>query len=238
MNKELKGTADFYKKVLFTKRCELCGEVIYPVDTLCEECKNADRPEGKLCKKCGLPEDDCNCKKSHHICEYSAFAAPFYFDGSIAVGLVRFKNSGYAELASAYIKEIVNCVRERFVDVEFDCVTYVPMRKFREYKRGYNQSKLLAQGVADELGLPLEDLLIKVHHTKTQRGSSAKERRVNLHGAFDLAPNKDVKDKRVLIVDDVKTTGSTLNECAFTLRAYYAKSVYATSVAVVKKEKQ
>lgn len=238
MNKNINSTADFYKKVLFTNRCRLCGDVISPVDSVCDSCKNAKRPQGKLCKKCGLPEDDCECKNSHHICEYSAFAAPFYFTGSIALGLVRFKNNGYTELAEAYVDEIVKCVNERFKDVPFDCVTYVPMRKLREFRRGYNQSKLLAQGVADKLDLPLEDLLIKVHHTRTQRGSSAKERRTNLHGAFDLAKDAEVKDKYILIIDDVKTTGSTLNECAFTLRAFYAKSVYAASVAVVQPEKK
>ena len=223
---------------LFTNRCRLCGAVISPVDTICEDCENARRPSGTLCPKCGLTKDVCKCKNSGHICEYKEFAAPFYFEGSIAMGLVRFKNSGYKELCSEYSKEIANCVKERFKDAEFDCVTYVPMRKMREFRRGYNQAKLLAQGVADELGLPLKDLLIKVHHTRTQRGSSAKERRVNLHGAFDLAPNKEVDDKCILIIDDVKTTGSTLNECAFTLRAFNAKTVYAASVAVVDEKKK
>lgn len=80
--------------------------------------------------------------------------------------------------------------------------------------------------------------LNKIRETETQRGASAKERRVNLFGAFDLVDGFDIDGKTVLLVDDVKTTGSTLNECSEILKAYGAKAVYCSVFAVTKRKKK
>jgi ComF family protein len=231
--KRSRAALDAVSVLLYPRRCALCGEVIEAGKKLCPECKKALRPTGDLCRKCGKIKEHCRCDDDRFHCEYAAFAAPFYFDKSIAKGIVRFKNFGYTELADSYADEIVKCIEEQFGDVRFDCVTYIPLRKMRERKRGYNQAQLLAAAIAKRLDIPVEDLLIKTRRTKTQRTRSAKERRVNLHGAFDLAFGKEADGKCVLLVDDIKTTGSTLNECALTLRAYGADAIYACAVAVV-----
>lgn len=233
IKKNIKIAADSLGVLIYPRRCKLCGEVIEPDKKLCSDCKKAPRPEGELCHKCGLTKENCKCDENSFRCEYTAFAAPFYFENSIAKGIVRFKNFDYTELAQSYAAEMAECIKDNFGDAEFDCVTYIPLQKSRERKRGYNQAQLLAKELAKRLDLPLEDLLIKTRRTKTQRTSSAKERRVNLHGAFDLALGKEADGKCILLVDDIKTTGSTLNECALTLRAYGADSVYACAVAVV-----
>lgn len=232
----IKNAADAVGVLIFPRRCALCGEVIETDKRYCSECKNAPRPKGELCRKCGITKEHCKCNEQNYRCEYAAFAAPFYFDKSIAKGIVRYKNFGYTELAESYADELSKCVKENFDDVAFDCITFVPLRKMRQRKRGYNQSQLLAEALSKRLGVPTEDLLIKTRRTKTQRTSSAKERRVNLHGAFDLTLGREADGKNVLLVDDIKTTGSTLNECALTLRAYGADSVYACAVAVADNE--
>jgi competence protein ComFC len=160
--------------------------------------------------------------------------SPFYFENSIAKGLIRFKNHGFTELAPAYAKDIAACVNNHFEGVKFDCITFVPLRKLKKLKRGYNQTEILANELGKVLNLPVENLLIKTRYTKSQRTMSARERRTNLRGAFDLALDKEIDGKYILLVDDIKTTGSTLNECAYTLFAYGAKEVYAVSAAVVK----
>ena len=238
MKRRLKQLSAPVISVFLPDRCRLCGEVIFTGDTLCAECENALRPEGELCRKCGLPVQDCKCEEYKFKCNYSAFAAPFYLKNSIAKGVVRFKNYGFTELAQAYAEEIVKCASERFDGARFDCVVSVPVQKLRRIKRGYNQSELLARAVAERLAVPYEDLLMKVRKTKSQRGISAKERMANLKGAFDLAPDKDAEGKTILIVDDIKTTGSTLSECALTLKAYGAKEVFAASVAVAYDKKR
>ena len=233
MKELLRSTAKRCLRFVIPPRCDLCGDVVFPDECRCEKCEAALRPTGKLCKKCGLPTEDCKCDEHKFRNEYAEFVAPLYFHDSIAKGLIRFKSYGYTELADGYAKEIAKCVRERYDGVAFDCVTYVPMRRLRQWHRGYNLGKLLADAVSAETGVPCEDLLIKTRNTKSQRFSTAKERRVNLHGAFDLPLDKEVADKTVLLIDDVKTTGSTLNECALTLRAYGAKAVYAAAAEVV-----
>ncbi|MBR3149547.1 MAG: ComF family protein [Eubacterium sp.] len=233
MNEIIKNAFEKLKTVIVPNRCDLCGEVIFPDETRCEKCENALRIEGDICDKCGVTKENCKCDKYNFKCEYSMICSPFYFDGSIAVGIIRLKNYGYVNIADAFADEMVRCLLERTDVKAFDCVTFVPMTKGKQRRRGYNQSELLATKVADKLGLPLASLLVKVRRTKPQRKISAKERRVNLHGAFDLAYDCDVTGKTVLLIDDVKTTGSTLNECALTLLSYGAKSVIASTVAIV-----
>ena len=108
------------------------------------------------------------------------------------------------------------------------------MRKYDEKYRGFNQSKLLAEKVADICSLKCEDLLIKKRKTKMQKRQSAKNRYVNMYNAFDLAENAEIKDKTILIIDDVKTTGATLSSASLTLKAYGAKEVYCAVLAIVK----
>ena len=96
----------------------------------------------------------------------------------------------------------------------------------------------MAQKIADRLSIPCLKSLNKIRETETQRGASAKERRVNLFGAFDLVDGFDIDGKTVLLVDDVKTTGSTINECSEILKAYGAKAVYCSVFAVTKRKKK
>ncbi|MBE6720841.1 MAG: ComF family protein [Ruminococcaceae bacterium] len=232
---------ELFKKLIvmfIPSRCRLCATVTEVSSCLCDDCKTALRPNGKLCHKCGLTKEDCKCDEHNYKFEYAQFTAPFYFCNSIAKGIIRFKNYGYTELAKPYAAEIVNSINANFDSKNFDCVTYVPMRKIRRRKRGYNQSQLLANEVAEIMHLPVRDLLIKTRRTKSQRSSSARERRANLHGAFDLAQSENADGLRVLIIDDVKTTGSTLSECALTLKAYGAECIYAATVAVVDENKR
>ena len=233
MNRLIKSLFSAISTAVFVKRCAYCGEVIFHSDTLCDDCKAAPRLKGERCPKCGLQKEKCTCDKFNYKAEYEELTAPFVFTKSIAKGIIRLKLYGYTELAKPLGVEVADAVRKNFADVKFDCVTYVPLHKSRQRKRGYNQSELIAIGVADSLDLPLETLLIKVRRTKSQRMSTARERRANLHGAFDLPLDKSAEGKRILLIDDIKTTGSTLNECALTLHAYGAKCVYAATVAVV-----
>ena len=135
-------------------------------------------------------------------------------------------------------REMTNKINESFCDINFDFVTFVPLSKRRYRKRGYNQAELLALKIADRLSIPCLKSLNKIRETETQRGASAKERRVNLFGAFDLVDGFDIDGKTVLLVDDVKTTGSTLNECSEILKAYGAKAVYCSVFAVTKRKKK
>lgn len=220
--------------VLFPRRCMLCGEVVEPDRCLCDNCEDNKRIKGNICRRCGCSVDDCKCKIGDKA-KYECVAAPFYFEKGAAAAVYRFKFYGYTELAKAMADEMTETVKQRYADVQFDYVTFVPLSKKRMRKRGYNQSQLLAEGIAENINVPCSELLIKVVDTDSQRESTAAQRRRNLKNAFELTEGIDISGKAILLIDDVKTTGSTLNECAKVLRRSGAESVYACTFTVTKR---
>lgn len=222
---------------LFPRRCDLCGEVVALSDERCDDCRTQHRITGDTCDVCGCEKEFCSCGKNPKKPGYKRIVAPYYFEKSIAKAVHRFKFYGYTELSNAMAKEIADVVDDKYFDIEFDCVTYVPMSKKKLRKRGYNQSHLLAKDISERLKIPLSDMLVKSIDTPSQRGSSAKERSRNLYGSFDIADNVDPEGKTILLIDDVKTTGSTLGECSSTLKSAGA-SVYCATLAITKKNKE
>lgn len=220
---------------LFPRRCELCGEVVALSEERCEDCRAQHRITGDTCEICGCEKEQCSCGKNPKKLAYKQVVAPYYFENSIAKAVHRFKFYGYTELSDAMAGEIADTVRDKYSEIKFDYITYVPMSKKKLRKRGYNQSQLLAKDIAEKLEIPLADLLVKSIETPSQRGSSAKERSRNLYGAFDIADNADLADKTILLIDDVKTTGSTLSECSATLKSAGA-TVYCAVLAITKKK--
>lgn len=228
---------DVIRYSLFPRRCELCGTVIEPNQSRCEQCRNVEIIKGEICKVCGSEVKNCNCPKNVRKPEYKCVTAPYYFENSIAKAIVKMKNNGYTELVNPMADAMLSVINDRYKDISFDFVAFVPLTRSRELKRGYNQSQLLAQVVADGLGIPCVSALKKIYNTKSQRRSKARNRKVNLHGAFDLNVDYSmIDDKTILLIDDVKTTGSTLHECAFVLNGYGARAVYASTVAVTKRK--
>lgn len=221
---------------LFPRRCELCGSIVALDICRCDNCLNLPQIKGDVCSSCGCAKSDCNCKK--HKNEYKAIIAPYYYKDYAVCCVHRFKFNDYPELSVAMAKDIAHCVKERYNDIDFDCVTYVPLSKKRFKKRGYNQSQLLAESIGSEIGVEVKNLLYKVFDNKSQRTQSHRERKVNVYGAYDLIDNVDVADKTILLIDDVKTTGSTLNECAKMLKIYGAKSVYCATFAITMHNKK
>lgn len=217
---------------LYPRRCLLCGEVVAIDETLCEKCCHAHKISRKACRYCGREPEACVC---HHAAQvYDGFAAPYYFESSLANGVYRLKNAGFSELATPMGKAVAQAFRERFYQAEIDCVCFVPLTKKKEKQRGYNQAELLAAAVAEALNVPCVALLEKVRETKSQRKSSITERRKNLQGAF--AASEKAAQQHILLVDDVKTTGSTLNACAAVLKKNGAAAVYAAAFTVTKRK--
>lgn len=221
---------------LFPRRCALCGEVVELDRLICDNCKNNKRISGNICKRCGCSADDCRCKINDKA-KYDCVTAPFYFQNGASNAVYRFKFYGFKELACAMADEMTETVKRRYSEVAFDCVTYVPLTKKRLRKRGYNQSRLLAECVSKNIDVPCMELLVKVKDTSSQRGSTAVQRRKNLKNAFEICNNSDVNGKAILLIDDVKTTGSTLNECAKVLKRGGAADVYACTFTITKRNK-
>jgi ComF family protein len=120
---------------------------------------------------------------------------------------------------------------ERLRDREFDVIVPVPLHPARQRERGFNQASLLALALRDRVAAPIKPLLERVRYTTTQTAFDRTERIENLHGAFRLRRKADVRGLRVLLIDDVLTTGATLSECARVLKKAGAVSVFAATAA-------
>ena len=160
-------------------------------------------------------------------------AAPFVYEGKVRQAVQRFKFNNDTHLAKFFAPEIAQCVRDEFSNVEFDIVTCVPQTKRKRRKRGYNQSALLAKEIAKQLSLPYDELLlIKTRETPDQHNLKGKARIDNLKNAFATEKNKAIEGKTILLCDDIKTTGATLNECRKTLLKAGAAAVCCAAIAV------
>jgi ComF family protein len=144
----------------------------------------------------------------------------------------QFKYAGQRHLRhplAGWLGETLNDARLR--GRHFDLIVPVPLHSTRQRERGFNQATLLAELLAKSIAVPLRPVLERIRYTTTQTAYDRAERMENLHGAFRLRKNRDVRDLRVLLIDDVLTTGSTLSECARVLKAAGAISVHAATAA-------
>ena len=144
--------------------------------------------------------------------------------------LHQFKYSGQRHLrfpVAGWLRETLHDSRLR--DRRFDVIVPVPLHPVRERERGFNQAQLLAELLTVSARAPLRLILERTRYTTTQTAHDRAERMENLHGAFRLRKNQDVRDLRVLLIDDVLTTGSTLSECARVLKNAGAISIQPPS---------
>lgn len=216
---------------LFPKRCFLCGEVILPRQRLCSTCvEKAPYVLPPVCERCGRGVDVCTCKGHHRHFDRSVSA--FYHKDSAYRSLQGMKTYDDAVVTEGFATEMAEVVRREYGGISFDCVTSVPMHKKDYRDRGFDQAAGLAKDLARILDVPYGVLLQKIIRTEPQKEMTAIRRRGNLLGVFDaVAP---VTGQRILLVDDVITTGSTLDECAKVLKIYGAEEVYGvTAVAAV-----
>ena len=153
-------------------------------------------------------------------------------------GILRFKFRGASGAADALGALIAQCAAERFSG-EFDTVTWVPVSAKRLRRRGYDQARLLAEAACRRWDTAPEALLKKCGDNPAQSGlSDAAARRANVLGMYDPADPARIRERRILLIDDVCTTGATLAECARTLREAGAQSVVCAAVALRRREEQ
>lgn len=114
---------------------------------------------------------------------------------------------------------------------EADVIAPIPLHWFKRLRRGYNQSSLLAQVVADNTGIALRTVLKRIRHTMSQTRLIDTVRQDNVAGAFTITEN-NIENKCVLLIDDVLTTGATMNECARVLKQAGAAAVYSCVAAI------
>ena len=219
---------DAILRVFFPHHCFLCGEVIYEHQRVCGDCVH-HRPYiyPPICDRCGRNKDDCHCGK--HRRTFARCVGPFYHTGVAAQGIYTLKSHGFTDTVEGFADEMAEVVRREYGGIPFDLVTAVPLHKRERRERGFNQAQKLGQAVAKRLCLPFEMTLTKMTNTAPQKELKAVQRSGNLLGVFDVCA--DVSGKTILLVDDVITTGATLDECAKMLKIFGAAEVYGVTAA-------
>ena len=222
-------------QLLFPLHCPVCDGIVQPSgEKICVNCL----PKLKLlippwCMQCGTKLwsegeycQDCRIGKHSYLRGRS-----LYEYNSAAESLYRFKYGGRREYAHFYGEQTVEYLGEFIRQVKPDVLVPIPLHRKRKVKRGYNQAELLAREIGSRMGIPVRtDLLVRVKNTVPLKQLNPKERQNNLKKAFNMARN-DVKLKTILLVDDIYTTGSTMDEAARTLMAAGVECVCFVALA-------
>ncbi len=213
--------------LLFPPRCLFCSGVIRRDRAACESCEpHLSRMEGSLCPVCGKGQRDCVCRAEPF--GFVRCTAPFAYDGRVKNGILTLKREARSKAADYFGEAMARQVRLAYGDRAFDWVTYVPDAP--DNTRGFNQARLLAEVVAVRLGINCtEPPILKLPGRMPQHNQS-------LAGRLDNAAQSYQKSGGslpgvVLMVDDVMTTGSTLDRCARLLRESGSDAVYCVAAA-------
>ena len=144
--------------------------------------------------------------------------------------LLRYKFGGASVYAEVYGEYLAKCIDENAISC--DIITWVPLSRQRLRKRGYDQARLLAEDLSRRTGIPCAAALRKIRNNPAQSATGgAQKRRLNVKNVYRALPDAPIAGKRVLLVDDIVTTGATLSECAGELKKAGAKEIAAVTVA-------
>ncbi|PYL34216.1 MAG: amidophosphoribosyltransferase [Verrucomicrobia bacterium] len=225
--------------LLYPPVCTLCGGKTRAGEYLCERCEAKATPiVAPFCQQCSEPFEGAIA--TAFTCANCAHRT-IYFDAAVAAyrgrGIVRqiihdFKYGRQIHLRHLVARWLYAAFDdERLRGREFDMIVPVPLHPARQRERGFNQANLLAELLTAQISIPSKPVLKRVRYTTTQTALDRAERMENLHNAFRLRRNANVRGLRVLLIDDVLTTGSTLSECARILKRSGAISVHAATAA-------
>ena len=201
---------------LFPRKCVLCRSIL-------------PKEETDLCRNCRLdqPEYPYGKKKVTHITDLTAV---WMYEGDVRRSIHRYKFNGARHYADAYGRLLAMRILRDLPQA--DVITWVPISRQRMRKRGYDQVELLAKAVGGELGIPTEKLLEKFRDNRANSGlKTPAERRANVLGVYRAVGQESFRGKRVLLLDDIVTTGATASECARVLLTAGAEEVIFAAVA-------
>lgn len=224
--------------LLFPRRCPVCHEAVEERGELaCQICRTRlPYVREPSCRKCGKPllteeREYCgDCRKKKHL--FRQGKAPFVYDSLMRTSIARFKYGGRREYAAFYAEEILRrCAREAVL-WKVEVLIPIPLHPSRKRKRGYNQAALLAEELSRRCGIPVDEKrLVRTRKTRAQKELNDQERLANLKGAFSVRGG-NVPYKNIILVDDIYTTGSTIDEAARVLMENGAQTVFFLCICV------
>ena len=236
----MKHAAEKILDIIYPRKCPGCGEILRPQGRLiCPDCDAALRPlivplyeaeenAPALCMKCGAPltgeGEYCRMCTAHpHIFEQGR--AIFIYDDRWKRSLERYKFYGHREFADFYAAAMVKWGGDAIRRWAPDMIVPIPLHIRKERARGFNQARLIAEKTADRTGIPVScDILLKTRRTAAQKKLDYVHRRRNLKDAFSCS--RRLSGERILLIDDVYTTGSTMDAAASCLKNAGAGPVF------------
>lgn len=202
---------------LFPEKCILCGRVL-------------ERDETDLCRDCRVDAPECPASKIKYP-YIDQWTALWYYEGNVRHSLLRYKFHNRRSYAAGYGRLLaMKLMKEDRLD--FDVLTWIPISARRLRKRGYDQVQLLAEKMGLELDVVPVPTLKKIRHNRKQSHiTGLAQRRANVLGAYEVVEPDLVAGKRVLLLDDIVTTGATAGECARVLLTAGAAEVHFAAIA-------
>lgn len=209
--------------LLFPPKCVLCGKLLRSQETdLCHTCRTEIRDFQRPRKK---------------IPFVAQWRALWYYEGGVRSSLLRYKFHNKRSYSVVYGRLLAMKIAQEYPD-DFDILTWVPVSQARKRKRGYDQVELLADAVAEELQLTKIPTLTKIRDNPPQSGiSGLAQRKANVLNVYQVLSKDTVAGKRILLLDDIITTGATVSECARILLTAGAKEVICAAVAAIPHER-
>ena len=219
--------------------CAVCSVAIGSREYLCAACQEkAPRIEPPFCATCSEPfpgaiTESFSCANcAHRVLHFTSAVAVYRSRGVVRKIIHDFKYGRQVHLRHPVAEWLVETLDDpRLHGRRFDVLIPVPLHPARKRERGFNQAELLAEALSARSKFPTSNALERIRYTTTQTAFDRSERMENLHNAFRLRKKADVRGSRVLLIDDVLTTGSTLSECARVLKVAGAISVHAATAA-------
>lgn len=224
-------------------RCSLCSELTQQSHYLCHYCMNNVRYLPRYCCKiCAYPfeldvGEDMLCGSClNEKPNFDKAMAPFYYHGVIKDLILKLKHADQSFLAPTIANFMVAHLK-RYDYLDYDLIIPVPLHAKKIYKRRYNQAMLIAKFISKKTNLPFSTRILIRHKDNTQKGKNRKERKTILKNNFKCVKPHLIKHKKILLVDDVMTTGSTVNEIARILKKNGAVQVDVITLARVSLDK-
>ncbi len=222
---------------IYPRTCPFCDKILARGTDICGDCQNKLKYVVEpRCKKCGKQlikeeQEYCyDCTKLRHL--YREGIATFAYDEMVSKSIYRFKYYNRRTYAGMYARAIGVRYGEYIARWQPDVLVPVPIHRAKLQKRGYNQAELIAVELGKQLGIPVDSkILQRVRHTRAQKELNRSERKKNLENAFKIS-SYVVKYKKIVLVDDIYTTGSTIDECTKVLMAAGAQDVYFVSLSI------
>ena len=234
------GLAEAMAELVYPRHCPVCHEIMpYGTGKACVPCRASLSCIGEpKCRKCGKPVDQeeqeyCfDCSRQSH--SYEQGTAVWLYDKKMKESIYRFKYHNKREYGDFYTEEIMRHCGSDIQRWKADMIIPVPLHKSKMRKRGFNQAELIARGIGESTGIPVRnDIVVRNRKTLPQKELSLKERQINLKRAFKILDN-DVELKIIILIDDIYTTGSTVDGVAEVLLEAGASRVYYVSICIGK----